>query len=56
MFEGGLDGFALRIKDGFLWCDDDFGFHAREKKSLWKNAAGSEPKKIPERNLPARRV
>src|SRR5258706_1276631 len=29
VFEGGLNGFALGIKDGFLGCDDDFGFHAR---------------------------
>jgi hypothetical protein len=38
VFEGGLDGFALRIQDGFLRSDDDFGFHVkpafgREKRS-----------------------
>ena len=29
LFEGALDGFALRVHDGFFRCDDDFCFHAR---------------------------
>jgi hypothetical protein len=29
VFEGALDGFALRIEHGFLWCNDDFGLHAK---------------------------
>jgi hypothetical protein len=27
LFEGVLDGLALRIKDGLFWCDDNFRFH-----------------------------
>jgi len=27
--KGVLDGFALRIEDGFFRSNDDFGFHAR---------------------------
>jgi len=40
VFEGGLDGFALRVKDGFFWGDDDFGFHARVKILPETGAAG----------------
>ena len=29
--KGALDGFALRIDDGFLGCDDDLRFHYREQ-------------------------
>jgi hypothetical protein len=36
--EGGLDGFALRIKDGFFRRDDDFGFHACAGKVCEKMA------------------
>jgi hypothetical protein len=27
MLEGGLHGFALRINDRFLGCNNNFGFH-----------------------------
>jgi hypothetical protein len=36
VFEGFFDGDALRVNDRFLGCDDDFGFHSREKKFLRK--------------------
>ena len=28
LFEGVLDGFALRVKHGLFWCDNNFCFHA----------------------------
>jgi hypothetical protein len=33
VFEGVLDGFALRVEHSFLWRDDDFCFHAAQTKS-----------------------
>ena len=33
VFEGVLDGFALRVEHGFLRRDDDFCFHAARTKS-----------------------
>ena len=44
VFEGGLDGFALRIQDGFLWGDDDFCFHARAGKFCGKKAPEASQK------------
>ena len=63
VFEGGLDGFALRIKHGFLGCDDDFGFHAKRRVVLPRKTRGMVAKptvrreKIlvrPERRTPIR--
>src|ERR1017187_2153619 len=40
LFEGVLDGFALRIKHGLLGGDDNFCFHSRGGKDAKKSAAG----------------
>jgi hypothetical protein len=37
VFEGGLDGFALLIQDGFLGGNDDFCFHARAAECCGNN-------------------
>src|SRR5205823_8813672 len=29
-----LDGFPLRINDGFLWSNDDFGFHVKTARNF----------------------
>jgi len=33
VFEGVLDGFALRVEHGFLWCYDNLGFHFKQLKT-----------------------
>jgi hypothetical protein len=50
LFKGFLNGFALRIKDGFFWCDDDFCFHARAGKFCGKNASEASQKVFPPDN------
>ena len=42
LFEGALDGFALRVHNGLLGGDDDFCFHARAPEILRKMAASGE--------------
>ena len=58
VFEGGLNGFALRIKDGFLWGDDDFCFHARAGK-VWGKApleASQKSTRPPGRRAPVNKI
>jgi hypothetical protein len=44
LFEGALDGFALRVHDGLFGGDDDFCFHARAPKFCGKRPVEASEK------------